>query len=161
MTSRPIHCLILACGNTLRGDDGVGPMLAEWAERKFGTRDDVVVLSRQQWTPELAEDVAGARTVLFLDCGMGQQAGTVRVVPIEAANSIQGLASHHLGAGELVALSKDLYNSIPTTSLMLTVGAGAVGMSEELSPAVISALPSAYRQLEECVNRLLSSLKTA
>jgi Ni,Fe-hydrogenase maturation factor len=35
MTPTQARCLILACGNTLRGDDGVGPWLAEWAEKRF------------------------------------------------------------------------------------------------------------------------------
>ena len=35
MNPTPARCLILACGNTLRSDDGVGPWLAEWAEETF------------------------------------------------------------------------------------------------------------------------------
>ena len=55
MTYATNRCLILACGNTLRGDDGVGPWLAEWAENQFRTESQICVIARQQWTPELAE----------------------------------------------------------------------------------------------------------
>ncbi len=37
MNQTPIQCLILACGNTLREDDGVGPFLAQWAEEHWRT----------------------------------------------------------------------------------------------------------------------------
>ena len=65
MTQQKVRCLILACGNTLRSDDGVGPWLAEWAEERFLSETGVSVLIRQQWTPELAEDIARSESVLF------------------------------------------------------------------------------------------------
>ena len=67
METTSIRCLVLACGNTTRSDDGVGPFLAEWAEERFRNDTAVRVVSRQQWTPELAEEVAVADSVLFLD----------------------------------------------------------------------------------------------
>ena len=67
MNKNPIQVLILACGNTLRSDDGVGPWLANWAEERFGAHPAIRVVSRQQWTPDLAQDVAQAESVLFID----------------------------------------------------------------------------------------------
>ena len=64
------RCLILGCGNTLRGDDGVGPWLCAWAERRLCSEPGVRVIARQQWTPELAEDVAAADAVVFIDCSI-------------------------------------------------------------------------------------------
>jgi hydrogenase maturation protease len=60
-----IRCLVLACGNTLRGDDGIGPWLADWARHRFSDQAGFRAISRQQWTPELAEDIARAESVLF------------------------------------------------------------------------------------------------
>ena len=117
MTRSTARCLILACGNTLRGDDGVGPWLADWAENRFRAEADVRVLAPQQWTPELAEDIAHAESVLFVDASLASAPGSVslsrlelrsgsrlelrlevrgelRVGPVHA----QGLATHHLGA---------------------------------------------------------------
>jgi len=70
MTEPKARCLILACGNTLRSDDGVGPNLAAWAEERFRQDPDVRVISRQQWTPDLAEDIAPADSVLFIDASV-------------------------------------------------------------------------------------------
>jgi len=77
MTQNTARCLILACGNTLRSDDGVGPWLAEWAEKRFASEADVHVVSRHQWTPELAEEIAHAESVLFIDCSVDSASGSV------------------------------------------------------------------------------------
>ena len=98
MKSIPARCLILACGNTLREDDGVGPWLAAWAEEQFAGEPLVRVISRQQWTPELAEEIAGAESVIFIDCAVSAQPGSVQVAAVEPGGEAPGLATHHLGA---------------------------------------------------------------
>lgn len=146
------RCLILACGNTLREDDGVGPWLAQWAEERFAGEPRVRVLARHQWTPELAQDVAEAQAVIFVDCATDAAAGEIRVSPVEPAEAAgSGLGTHHLGAAELLALSKELYGAMPHGSLLLTVGAGSLELGEGFSEAVRSALPMACAQLEKAV----------
>src|SRR3954447_17552663 len=113
MTPTKIRCLILACGNTLRSDDGVGPWLAEWAAEQFAFEPAVRGIARQQWTPDLAEEIAQAESVLFLDCALDTAPGALRIVPVQPAPAQAGLATHHLGAAELLALSEDLYGSRP------------------------------------------------
>jgi len=145
------RCLILACGNTLRGDDGVGPWLAAWAEQRFEAEPTVRVVSRQQWTPDLAEDVAQAESVVFIDCSLESSPGQVRVHPVEPAAAGPGLASHHLGAAELLALSQELYDSLPREALLLTVGAASTELGETFSKRVVDVLPEACSLLERTV----------
>ena len=64
------RCLILACGNTLRCDDGIGPVLCAWAETRFAADSQVRAIARQQWTPDLAEDIAAAESVIFVMVGV-------------------------------------------------------------------------------------------
>jgi hydrogenase maturation protease len=149
--------LILACGNTLRADDGVGPFLAQWAEERFQSEPGVLVIARHQWTPELAEDAAHAETVLFIDCSIDAAPGSVRILPVEPAPAIAELATHHLGAAELLALARQYYNSVPQHALLLTVGAGSLELAEEFSGSVQAALPQARHVLETTVLRLLGS----
>jgi hydrogenase maturation protease len=156
MTSSPARCLILACGNTLRGDDGVGPWLAEWAENRFRDESAVRVLSRQQWTPELAEDISVLDSVLFIDCSIEAPTGSVSLKPVEPAAAGEGLATHHLGAPELLALGRELYASLPQNAQLLTVGAASTELGEVFSDAVKAALPEACKLLEETVLRLLT-----
>jgi hydrogenase maturation protease len=156
MTQHQARCLILACGNTLRGDDGIGPWLAQWAAERFRAQADVRILSRQQWTPELAEETACADSVLFIDCAEDTAPGAVRLVTVEETAVNPGLATHHLGAAELLAMGRELYDSLPRNALLLTVGAGSTELGEEFSVAVQAALPEACSVLEETVLRLLS-----
>jgi hydrogenase maturation protease len=156
MTLNKARCLILACGNTLRGDDGVGPWLASWAEERFAGEDGVRVISRQQWTMELADEIAAANAVLFVDCSVAAEPGSVRVAHVEPAAGTEGLDTHQQGAPELLALARDLYGSLPRAAVLLTVGAGSVELGEEFSAAVLDAIPLACAKVEETVTRLLA-----
>ena len=157
MNPASYRCMILACGNSLRGDDGVGPWLAEWAENRFRSEPGFRVAAQHQWTPELAEEIARAESVLFIDCSVECPPGVVRLTPIEAAARDRGLATHHLGAPELAALGRDLYNSLPRNLLLLTIGAGSTKIGEEFSNEVKAALPQACALVEETVLRLLGA----
>jgi hydrogenase maturation protease len=150
------RCLVLACGNTLRGDDGIGPWLAEWTEDRFRTDPTVRVVSRQQWTPDLAVDIAYAESVLFIDCSAASAPGSVHLIEVLPSTPAQGLATHHFGAPELLALTRELYDSLPRHALLLTIGAGSTGLGEEFSGPVTASLPRACMLLEETVTRLLS-----
>jgi hydrogenase maturation protease len=153
--STPARCLILACGNTLRGDDGVGPWLGAWARERFETDPRVGVIVRQQWTPELAGGLARASSVLFVDCSMASAPGFVELASVAPAPSDHAFATHHLGAPELLALARSLYGSSPSRAFMLSVGAGSTEMGESFSAAVDAALPEACRLLEQTVMRLV------
>ncbi len=157
MTQPKPRCLILACGNTLRGDDGVGPWLAEWAQKRFRAENQVRVIARQQWTPELAEEIAHAQSVLFIDCSVDSAPGSIRLTPVEPTAALQGIATHHQGAAELLALTRDLYSTQPTTAKLLTIGAGSTELGEQFSAAVTAALPEACRLIEEAVLQALNS----
>jgi hydrogenase maturation protease len=156
MKSQPARCLILACGNTLREDDGIGPWLAAWALERFQFERGVRVLSSQQWTPELAQDIAEAESVIFIDCAMNVPPGSVRLVGIEPSGETPGLATHHLDASQVLSLTKELYGATPRVSLLLTFGAGSLELREGFSEAVRAALPEACAQLESAVLRMLA-----
>jgi hydrogenase maturation protease len=155
------RCLILACGNPLRSDDGVGPWLAAWAEERFREQPDVRVISRQQWTPDLAEDIAAADSVLFIDCSIESAPGSIQLVPVEPNPQTATLATHHLGASELLALARELYGSLPRKALLLTIGAGSTELSEKFSDPVQAALPNACEMLEKLILGLEDFIATA
>ncbi|HEV2326932.1 MAG TPA: hydrogenase maturation protease [Terracidiphilus sp.] len=150
-----LRCLILACGNTLRGDDGAGPWLAAWTKKRFGSEPRIRVISRQQWTPELAKDIARAESVLFIDCSIESAPGAVSLSSVEPNPEMPAVATHHLSAPELLALAREFYASLPHEALMLTIGAGSVELGEEFSETVQAALPQACRRIEETVLRLI------
>jgi len=150
------RCLILACGNTLREDDGVGPWLAEWAEERFAGIPGLEIISRQQWTPELSQDIAQADSVLFIDLAANAAPGSVQLAPVTPDDATAAIATHHLGAGQLLSLSQQLYGSFPGKAMLLTIGSASTELREAFSDEVTAALPEACRLLEETVLQLLS-----
>jgi len=151
MSQTPARCLILACGNTLRGDDGVGLWLAEWTEKRFSTQAGVRVIADHQWTPELAEDVARAESVLFIDCSVDSLPGSVTLTPVHPVSGGPEHNSHHLDAAELLALGHELYRSLPRNALSLTIGAGSIELGEVFSDPVNAALPEACNLIESTI----------
>lgn len=156
MDPSPARCLILACGNSLREDDGIGPWLADWAVERFQHDPRLRIASRQQWTPELAEQIAQAESVIFVDCALDAPPGSVRVIPVEPSRELPRLLTHHLEAGDLLALARDYYDRLPRNALLLTVGGGALGLGEGFSDAVKASLSTACELLEETIVSLLS-----
>jgi hydrogenase maturation protease len=155
--ANPARCLILACGNTLRSDDGVGPKLAAWAEERFREEPDVRVISRQQWTPDLAEEIAAADSVLFVDASASSPPGRVRLIPVSSRVESSAPDSHHLKPSELLSLTRSLYQQIKSHAMLLTVGVGSTELGETFSEPVEAALPRARGILEKAVLRFLSN----
>ncbi len=149
------RCLVLACGNTLRSDDGVGPSLAAWAEERFRREPEVRVISRQQWTPELAEEIAAADSVLFVDASVKPPPGRVRLIPVTSRADSSTQPSHDLTPNQLLGLTRSLYGSIKSHAMLLTVGVGTTELGETFSPPVEAALPRARGILEKSVLRFL------
>jgi hydrogenase maturation protease len=160
--AEPLHlekanCLILACGNTLRGDDGIGPSLAEWAAARFREDSSVHVVARQQWTPDLAADIAAADSVLFVDSSVDSVPGRVSLVAVPSNRGSGDAASHHLEAYELLGLTRSLYGSMSAHAMLLTVGAASTEVGESFSEPVEAAIPRARGLLEKTVLRFLEN----
>lgn len=151
------QCLILACGNTLRGDDGVGPWLAEWARERFSKIPGVHSVARQQWTPDLAEEIAHAATVIFVDSAANSAPGQIQLEPVKPSADLPRLLTHQLSASDLMRLCRSYYDSLPQSALLLTVSGGAFELHEGFSDLVQAALPDAKGVLEGTILRLLAA----
>ena len=103
------------------------------------------------------EEVARAKSVIFVDCATDSAPGEVRAMPVEPVAENSKIGTHHLEAGQLLALSKQLYGAMPRASLLLTVGAGSLELREGFSQAVTAALPEASSFLEQTVLRLVAN----
>ena len=152
--------VVLACGNTLRGDDGVG-----WRVGSLLIEDPpcdgLEVILTQQLLPEHAETLSGADSVVFLDCSATTPAGTVTAFPVEPAASLPSVFTHHLDPTALLRLARDLYGRSPSCAVAITIGGECFDLNEELSvpvgAAVTHALEAvrAFLREEEATGRLL------
>jgi len=156
MEKKPVRCLLLACGNSLRGDDGAGPWLAAWAAKRFSSTAGLRFVVRMQWTPELAQDLAQAESAIFIDASTLAAPGVALLHPIAPSADSPALSAHHLDAPELLALAQRLYDSSPGNAWLLTIGMGSTEMGETFSAAVQLGLPRACMLLEDTVRGVLS-----
>ena len=143
--------LIVGVGNTLRGDDGAGPALAERlaaALRESGAR--VQVRQVQQLLPELAAEVAelAPAALVIADCQAGAQASALRRLTGELAAQASG--SHGLTPDYLLALAVRLYEFGGAGWLATVPGvdfAHGEGLSGGTQRAIAAAVPDIARQL--------------
>jgi hydrogenase maturation protease len=120
--------LVIGYGNTLRGDDGIGPAVAE-AVAVLGL-PGVRVIVAHQLTPELAADLADARLAVFIDAAAGGEPVTaVRI----AASAAGGVMSHAADPRGLLALCEAVYGRFPEAWLV-AAGGSDFGYRDGLSP---------------------------
>lgn len=141
--------LVIACGNPLRGDDGVGPAVAE---RLNAGHYPCMVVTVQALVPELAEAVSQASRVVFVDARLSASAGLVtteRVLPTIADVANQG---HGLGPGGIVGLATQLYGW-QGDAWLVTVNGFKFDYSGTLSAPALAAIPAA---VDAVVSRIVS-----
>jgi len=155
MDASPTRCLILGCGNPLRSDDAVGPALCAWAAERFAAEPAVRAIACQQWTPELAQDIAAADSVIFIDCSVDAGPGVVQLTDVQPASAKGDPGGHHLDAAALLAIAHEYYGMVPSKTWQLTVGAACIEFGEQFSPEVQAALPNARSLLELTVGIFL------
>jgi len=134
--------LVIGYGNTLRGDDGVGPRVAEAIEQL--NLPGVRTLVCQQLSPEHAEPVSLAHIAVFVDAAVDAPR-EVQFRKLEPAGSSQ-LMAHAADPRTMLALARDVFGHVPE-AWWLTIPAVKLDFSEELTP-------EAQRGLEEAVEKI-------
>lgn len=102
--------LLIAYGNPGRGDDGLGPALADRIHRRG--LPDVAVKVDYQLKVEHALDVSRSKTAIFVDAQIGTRA-PYQFSPVEAETSAD-ISSHALSPGAVLTLSNLLFGATPS-----------------------------------------------
>jgi hydrogenase maturation protease len=134
--------LILACGNTLRGDDGVGSRIAGQLEQDASLSGLEIHLS-QQLLPEMSEPVSRVDLVIFVDCSAVLDAGIVSVQRVKPAPGLPRIFTHHLDPSSILRMAIEYYGCCAPEAFAVTVGGSDFSLSEDLSEIVALAIPSA------------------
>ena len=106
-----MNFLVIGYGNSLRSDDGAGQIVAhKIAEWKL---PGVKSLAVHQLTPELAENIAQADTVIFIDAILidAENPGSVQIKEIEATDDNSSLG-HSCDPRSLLAMTQLLYGKV-------------------------------------------------
>ncbi len=137
--------LFVGYGNEMCGDDAAGPLAA----RKLAARG-FDALAVHQLTPELAERIASARAVVFLDADAALAPGEVGVEPLPAASAAdqpdQPLEHYSAPAG-LLRLARVAYGAEPAAWL-IRMGGESFDFGAALSPAGEDAIRRAVDAAE-------------
>ena len=102
--------LMIGYGNELRGDDAAGPKVV--AAVDAWNLEQVQTLIRHQLTPELAEPIAQARAVIFVDASTEITGDTAQVRALEPAMSVH-LMTHGGDPGVLLPIPSPAAGGIP------------------------------------------------
>ena len=145
MVDCPDSVLVIAWGNPLREDDGVGWHVVEGL-RRLRPRPSLPALHLRhahQLTPEMAECVSRSAGVVFVDARRDGTPGEVRCEPVEPSAGSNPLA-HSLSPQALLLYAEHLYGRAPRAVVVGVTGA-CFALGEGLSPCVRRALPRAIR----------------
>jgi hydrogenase maturation protease len=126
--------LVIGYGNSLRGDDGVGSLVADRVAA--WNLPEVRSLSVHQLAPELATEIAQAEVVYFADACVGRSQAIIE--PIEAENATSRL-DHLWSPSVLLYLAKTLYDADPVAYRIL-IPATQFEYSETLSAIACDGL---------------------
>jgi hydrogenase maturation protease len=135
--------LVIGYGNTLRGDDGVGPRVAEAVGRRRlpGVRTLICPLL----TPELADQISRAEKVIFVDAAVDAP-NAVQWRRLEA-NETSQLMAHAADPRTMLALARDVFGRVPE-AWWLTIPAVDLGFREALSPEVQRGFAEAVEKIQ-------------
>ena len=131
--------LVIGYGNSMRGDDGMGPLAAQRIESIVQDKE-VKIIVRHQTGIELAEDLKDADFVIFIDAHVGDEPGTLKEMEVVPDNAVRGIFSHHLSPSVLLGCVEELYNTHPET-VIYSIAADSFDYGEGLSPSVEATLP--------------------
>lgn len=137
--------LVLAWGNPSRGDDALGPLLAERLldhARTAGLSNRVEVLTDFQLQVEHALDLVGRERILFVDAALDlDEPFTVRA--LQAARG-GGIGSHALAPEAVLQVYQDLHGHPPPPAILLAIRASAFELGAAPSVEALADLERAF-----------------
>jgi hydrogenase maturation protease len=141
-----LRVLVIGYGNTLRGDDALGPTVIERLRTQLPGPE---YLSCQQLGPELAEPLAACDLAIFVDAAAGGIPGEVHVEHLAPADSPSTM-THHVKPTTLLAMAQELYGHAPHARLVSSAGA-SFESGEELSPECRRAVDESCRLVRKVI----------
>lgn len=137
--------LVLAWGNPSRGDDALGPLLAERLQAHAQSAQPVggvEVLTDFQLQVEHALDLVGRERVLFVDAAQDLAEPFV-VRPLRPARGA-GIGSHALAPEAVLQVYEDLHGRAAPPATLLAIRASAFGLGTGPGAAALDDLDRAF-----------------
>jgi hydrogenase maturation protease len=141
--------LVIGYGNELRGDDGLGPLVAKAVAA--ANIPGIHVVTAMQLLPEFAADLAQAQLVIFVDASerLSEIGVEVRSLTVEEATD---WCTHQADPRTLLALTQALYERTPI-AWWLT----ASGRNFDFGEGISAAAEENARLALACLKRLIQA----
>jgi hydrogenase maturation protease len=154
--------LVLACGNSLRGDDGVALEVVNYLRKDY-CDPAAEFRCQQQWTPELAEPISQSQVVIFVDAAVGAPPGLIACRQLQPSpgatltsthhtsmhhTSMHQTSTHHTSPEFLLHLAEEVYGKRPARAHCVTITGESFELQETLSDAVRDAIPRSAEQIK-------------
>lgn len=138
--------LVVGYGNPLRSDDSLGLLAVDalTALPELASDSSIEIRKCHQLMPELAEKIARASLVIFIDACMASDEnppGSLHSSEIEFDLRSSITLGHHCTPAELVSFSAALFGGAPK-ALLVSLAAASFHYGESLSDPVQKGLPS-------------------
>lgn len=144
--------LVVGYGNDLRGDDGIGPRVADAVAA--WRRQGVASLALTQLMPEVAAHLAAAERVVFVDADARSDTPGVTLRPLAVAPEV-GPLTHGADPRTLLALCQVVYGRCPAAWL-LTVPARRFDLGAPLSREAEAGIAEALTVLDAWLTAISS-----
>jgi hydrogenase maturation protease len=149
--------LVIGYGSPIRGDDAIGPLVADRLSAA-GVPEGVAVVSRHILTAELVADLVAHDRVIFLDAAVDGEPGEVRCRELAPDASAMSTMAHFLDPRELLAWCETLYGQVPETFLVSACGASFDYANYSLTPLAESAISPMLEQVRRLIERPMPTL---
>lgn len=146
--------LIIGYGSPIRGDDAIGPLVAERLQAADPS-GDIEVMARHILTAELVADLVERELVIFLDAAVEGIPGQVRCRRLAPAADAVSTMAHFLDPRELLAWCETLYGQAPESWLVTACGASFDYADYRLSPTALAAIQPMIDWVHRLIDRPL------
>lgn len=136
--------MVVGCGNLLRGDDGVGPILVRHLWER-GVPDGLRLVDGGTAGMDVAFQMRGAQRVVIVDASAtGAAPGTMYRVPgaeLAQLPPLEGVHTHSFRWDHAIALARwALADECPSDITVFLIEAANVAMGVDLSPEVTASM---------------------
>ena len=147
--------LVVGYGNTLRGDDGLGPLIVEGLQdvaAVCGVDTQTIVLPQLDVT--LASEMTDTSLVIFVDAREDADEESVKVTRVFPTATPLNFrhTSHSLGIPDLLRMALDWFGSRPACYAVMPKGYN-FSLSENISPNAQATARQARSKIVEIIRR--------
>jgi hydrogenase maturation protease len=146
--------LVVGYGNTLRQDDGYGPVVVDRLRERISD-GRVRVLTRQQLSSDLAADLERVGFCVLIDAATTGVRGELTIREVQPEPTEIGSLGHELSAGALLGLTQQLLGRAPRCVICSTLPE-SMELGEGLTATVTALVEPAVAAIARLIDDYLA-----